>query len=113
MMEMELTADQKSQVADIMRRDLAEGFGDKWKFDPITVSVRIDHYGDPYCYIRVVCDGDGGFLDPRWINGFYRRNHAALKECGVPNIPVDTYVDATEEREYLEWLRANPDTPIE
>ena len=42
MMEMELTQERKSRIADITRRDLAEGFGDKWTWEALPAVERAE-----------------------------------------------------------------------
>lgn len=107
-MDGELTQEQKSRVADIIRSDLTGRFGEAFKFDPITVTTRTDEFGEHYCYIRVVYAGDENLLDAAWLNGFYRRNSQALKECGVPGVTTETYIDGMEDGDWSELVQAIP-----
>ena len=107
-MDGELTAEQKSRVAEIIRTDLTGRFGEQLQFDPITVTTRMDEFGEHYCHIRVVYDGDEDLLDPAWLNGFYRRNSLALKECGVTDVTTETYIDRTEDSDWSELVQATP-----
>ncbi len=107
-MDGELTVEQKSRVAEIIRGDLTGRFGEQFRFDPITVTTKTDAFGEHYCHIRVVYDGDEGLLDPAWLNGFYRRNSLALKECGVTDVTTETYIDRTEDSDWSELVQATP-----
>jgi len=107
-MDKELTEEQKIKVADIIRNDLSGRFGEKLQFGPITVTTKTDGFGEDYCHIRVVYSGDGSLLDPAWLNGFYRRNSLALKECGVTDVTTETYVDETEDSDWSELLQVAP-----
>lgn len=104
----ELTHEQKTQVAEIIRGDLVGRFGDKLKFDPITVTTRTNEYGEQYCHIRVAYSGDESQLDPSWLNGFYRRNSVALRGCGITGVTTETYVDRTEDSDWSELGRVAP-----
>jgi hypothetical protein len=108
MMDGELTEEQRIKVADLIRNDLTGRFGEKLKFDPITVTTRTDDFGEHYCHIRVVYSGDANLLDPAWLNGFYRRNHLGLKDCGVTDVTTETYVDKTEDSDWSELVPIAP-----
>ena len=69
-MDGELTVEQKSRVAEIIRGDLTGRFGEQFRFDPITVTTKTDEFGEHYCHIHVVYDGDEDLLDPHGSMGF-------------------------------------------
>ena len=86
----------KEQVADIYRSHLEKKFGGRLVFDRIHVSPRLDKWDEEYLLVRVVFDGDGDLLDPRWLNGLYWEMRPELLELGVTNYPSDSYIDKAE-----------------
>ncbi len=96
----------KEQVATIVRSHLENKFGDRLLFDEIWVTPKLDEWGDEYLQIRVVYDGDGDLLDPKWLNGLYRRMRPEFLELGVTNIPSQSYIDKAEIAEWTDEERA-------
>ncbi len=86
----------KEQVAAIYRRHLEDKFGDRLAFDPIVVVPRLDEWGEEYLHIYSVVDGDGGLLDPSWLNSLYRKVRPQLIELGVTSIPSQSFIDKAE-----------------
>ena len=84
------------EVADIVRQNLEEKFGDTLVFDPIEVRPEIDHDGDEYLHIYMVYDGDRKLLDPAWTLGFTGLIWQKLIELGVESVPTLSFVEKSE-----------------
>ena len=94
------------QVAAIVRRHLESKFGDQLAIDEIRIVPRVGYFGDEYLHIYVIFDGDGDLLEPKWINGLYRRMRPEFLELGIAGIPVDSYIDKAEIAEWTDEERA-------
>ena len=90
----------RDKVADIVRQDLDECFGDKLVFDPILVANRVDHDDEDYLHIIIIYEGDRKHLDPSVTVGLVRRITPQLLELGVPWPPSKSFVDKSEWEEY-------------
>ena len=84
------------KVADIVRQDLAERFGDEFVFDPIDVIPKVDHDGDEYLHIYIVFEGDQKLLDPGWTMGLGVRIWPMLEDLGFPNPPSKSFIERSE-----------------
>ena len=84
------------EVADIVRQNLEEKFGDTLVFDPIEVRPEIDHDGDEYLHIYTVYDGDRKVLEPAWTLGFTGLIWQKLTELGVESVPTLSFVEKSE-----------------
>ena len=80
----------KDRIAALVRQDLIEQFGDRYKFEPV-IAERYTHYGydevDENNY--VVWIGYAGCSetpDPRVINGISVRIHDELLDMGLSNV---------------------------
>lgn len=97
----------KEQVAAIYRSHLEKKFGDRLVFDQIYAIPRLDEWDEEYLEVRVVYDGDGGLLDPNWINGLYWQMQPELLELGVTNFTSEAYIDKAEITDWTDEERAN------
>ena len=96
----------KGQVADIYRSHLEKKFGDQLVFDEIWVTPKLDEWGEEYLQVRVVYDGNGGLLDPNWINGLYWQMQPELIKLGVTNFTSESYIDKAEIADWTDEERA-------
>jgi hypothetical protein len=100
----DLTREQLDRVAEIVREDLAEGFGDKFVFDPIWVIPEVDDHlpEDPMDYVQIliVFDGDQDNLDPSWTVGMIRRMRPKLIDAGVSHFPINSFIEKSEWEQY-------------
>ncbi len=106
--ELMLTDEQKVGIEEITRCDLTDRFGEVLTFPRVTVVTKIDEFDDPYVHIRIVYSGDGNALDPRWLNGFNRRNRPAFQKFGVTGVITQSYVEESEDREWSALMKAAP-----
>ena len=91
----------RDKVADLVRQDLEECFGDKLAFDPILVFDRVDHDDDDYLDIIIVYEGDRKHLDPKLTVGLVRRITPQLLELDTPWPPSRSFVERSE------WIEDN------
>ena len=101
----DLTQEQLDRVAEIVREDLAEGFGDKFVFDPIWVIPQLDdHFPDDpmdYVQILIVFDGDQALLDSSWTVGMIRRTRPKMLEAGISHFPINSFISKREWEWYV------------
>ena len=91
----------REKVADLVRQDLEECFGDKLVFAPILVFDRVDHDDEDYLHIIVIYDGDRKHLDPDTTIGLVDRITPQLLELGAPWPPSRSFVEKSE------WIEDN------
>lgn len=97
----------KEQVAAIYRSHLEKKFGDRLIFDEIWVTPKLDEWGEEYLQVRVVYDGDGGLLEPNWLNSLYWQVQPELLQLGVTNFPSSSYIDKEEIADWTDEERAS------
>ncbi len=101
-----LSPEAEQSVAQIVLQDLEHIATEGISINEVRIIPGEDQYGDPYHHIVVVYSGNGDLLDPTWLNGFKRRNRDDLAKWGV-HLTIQSYVEATEYREWLEM--SNPE----
>ena len=101
-----LSPEAEQSVAQIVRLDLEPITAKGISISEIRVMPGEDQDGDPYHHIIVIYSGNDDLLDPAWLNGFKRRNRDELAKWGV-HLTTESYVEATEYREWLEM--SNPE----
>lgn len=101
-----LSQEAEQSVAQIVFRDLEHLANEGISINEVRITPGEDQYGDAYHHIVIVYSGNGDLLDPAWLNGFKRRNRDSLAKWGV-YLTTESYVEATEYREWLEM--SNPE----
>ena len=100
----DLTKEQLDRVVEIVRENLAEGFGDKFVFDPIWVIPYVSDAipDDPMDFLRIliVFDGDQKNLDSSWTVGMIRRMRPKLIDVGIHHFPIDSFINKKEWEQY-------------
>ena len=112
----DLTQEQLDRVAEIVRDDLTEGFGDKFVFDPIWVIPYISDAfpDDPMDFMRIliIFDGDQKNLDRSWTAGIIDRMIPKLIEGRINHFPINSFISKREWEKYAQkgwqkYLAAN------
>ena len=100
----DLTKEQLDRVADIVREDLEEGFGNKFVFDPIwVIPYESDAFpDDPMDFMRIliIFEGDQKNLESSWTVGMITRMWPKLEEAGVNHFPVRSFISRREWEKY-------------
>ena len=92
MLEIEITEEEKQEIADTVMSLLQERFSaDEFLFGPIVIVKRTIRYGD-FLHIYIVYEGDRKNLDPKWTLGLTGRIRPKLMELGIPGIPSHSFV---------------------
>ena len=92
MLEIEITEEQKQELADTAMALLQERFTpDEFVFGPIVIVKRRDFYDD-YLHIYIVYQGDRKNLDPGWTGRMSGRLRPKLREFGIDHIPCSSFV---------------------
>ena len=86
----------REKVADIVRRDLADCFGERIVFGPIVVVPKVDHDDVDYLDIYIVYEGDMEELDPDLTLGMVGRITPDLMKLGVPWPPSRSFVEKSD-----------------
>ena len=97
------------EIREMLRKMLAERFGDELEFGPIVVRPRVDHDGDEYLHSYIVFNGDQKKLDPKWTMRLSRRLWERAEELGYPGIPIQSFVEKSEWSALKKHLGVNPD----
>ena len=96
----DLTQEQLDRVDEIVRDDLAEGFGDLFVFDPIWVIPYVsDAFPDDpmdFMQILIIFDGDQKGLASSWTSGMIARMRPKLIEAGIHHFPIDSFIGKRE-----------------
>ena len=102
----DLTQQQLDRVAEIVREDLKEGFGDRFVFNPIWVIPYVsDAFPDDlmdFLRILIIFDGDQKNLDPSWTAGMIDRMIPKLIEGGINHFPIDSFISKREWEKYAQ-----------
>ena len=102
----DLTQEQLDRVAEIVREDLTEGFGDKFVFKPILVIPYVSDAfpDDPMDFLRIlnIFDGDQKNLDASWTVGMIRRTRSKLIDVGIRHFPIDSFISKREWEKYAQ-----------
>ena len=92
MREIEITKEEKQELADTVMTLLYERFNNnEFVFGPIVVVKRRDFYSD-YLQIYIVYEGDRANLDPKWTGGLSGMLRSKLREFGIDDIPSCSFV---------------------
>ena len=96
----DLTKEQLDRVAGIVREDLAEGFGDKFVFDPIwVIPYESDAFPDaPMDFLRILIVFEGSVydLDSSWTVGVVSRMRPKLIGDGINHFPINSFINRLE-----------------
>ena len=90
-----------AKVRTLVHDYLNEQFPVGFVFDPIDVTLKIDHDGDEYLNIFIVYEGDPDLLDVRRTIPMVRIIRPDLLEMDFPNIPITLFVEKSEWQEAI------------
>ena len=94
-------------VNQLVREDLKRITAQGISIREVRVTSGEDQDGDPYHHIVVVYSGKDYLLEPRWLNGFSRRNQEELAKWNI-HTTTESYVEATEDNLWSSMMAAPP-----
>ncbi len=101
----DLTQKQLDRATEIVREDLAEGFGDLFVFDPIWVIPYVSDAfpDDPMDFLRILIIFDGAENRPAssWTVGMIVRMWPKLIEAGINHFPINSFIGKDEWDQYI------------
>ena len=98
-----------THVESLYRELLEEAFQGTLTFDPITLELTQNIFGQDAFHVTVVYHGDGGLPDPAKLNRISSQMMDGAAELDIENTIIESYVDSREYAGHLGRVEERPE----